>query len=74
MNSEVENLNESQDQPLLIADVIKSVCVGCGKPVEDFDEDNNNCCDECWLSAQQTVLQRFEANRSWRLRSTKFQT
>ena len=33
------------------ADVIKSVCVGCGKPVKDFDKDTNNCCDECWLSA-----------------------
>ena len=31
--------------------VIKSVCVSCGKPVNDFDEENNNCCDECWLSA-----------------------
>ena len=26
------------------------------KPVKDFDEENNNCCDECWLRAQQTVL------------------
>jgi hypothetical protein len=33
------------------SDVIKSVCVGCGNPVKDFDENNNNCCDECWLSA-----------------------
>ena len=31
--------------------VIKSVCVSCGKPVKDFDEETNNCCDECWLSA-----------------------
>jgi hypothetical protein len=31
--------------------VIKSVSVSCGKPVKDFDEETNNCCDECWLSA-----------------------
>jgi hypothetical protein len=31
--------------------VIKSVCVSCGKPVKDFNEETNNCCDECWLSA-----------------------
>jgi len=43
-------------QQLNISGVIKSVCVSCGKPVKDFDEENNNCCDECWLRAQQTVL------------------
>ena len=33
-----------------IPDVIKSVCVKCGKPMKDYDKENNNCCDECWLS------------------------
>ena len=28
----------------------KSGCHLCGKLVKDFDEDFNNCCDECWLS------------------------
>lgn len=41
MNLE-EKKNETQDQPLLIADVIKSICVSCGKPVKDFFEENNN--------------------------------
>jgi len=49
-------LIEEMSQALPQADVIKSVCVSCGKPVKDFDEENNNCCDECWLRAQQTVL------------------
>ena len=30
--------------------VVKSVCVKCGKPMDNFDKDTNNCCDECWLS------------------------
>jgi hypothetical protein len=38
-----------KDHPML--KVIESVCVSCGKPVKDFDEESNNCCDECWLSA-----------------------
>jgi hypothetical protein len=42
---------EAINQALRIHDVIKSVCVSCGKPVKDFDEETNNCCDECWLSA-----------------------
>lgn len=31
-------------------DVVKSVCVRCGKPMANYKEDTNNCCNECWLS------------------------
>jgi hypothetical protein len=43
--------NEEQKPTLQTTDVIKSVCVSCGESVKDFDEETNNCCDECWLSA-----------------------
>ena len=33
-----------------LKNVIKSVCDICGKPMKDYNKDNNNCCDECWLS------------------------
>jgi hypothetical protein len=45
-------MNKTENKEVAIHDVIKSVCVSCGEPVKDFDEDKNNCCDECWLSAQ----------------------
>jgi hypothetical protein len=48
--------NEEQKPTLQQNDVIKSVCVSCGQPVKYFDEETNNCCDECWLSASQSVL------------------
>lgn len=51
MKLESENTDWIENPPLLIADFITSACVGCGKPVKDFDKENNNCCDECWLSA-----------------------
>ena len=52
----LEKYINTSEPHLPLGDVIKSVCVSCGKPVKDFDEENNNCCDECWLRAQQTVL------------------
>jgi hypothetical protein len=44
-----ENTHTSEKQ-LATPDVVKSVCVKCGKPIGNFDKDTNNCCDECWLS------------------------
>ena len=35
---------------LLQTDVSSAVCVGCGGQVKDYNKEDNNCCDKCWLS------------------------
>ena len=49
---ECESLNTpTSEEQLAALAVVKSVCVRCGKPIDNFDKDSNNCCDECWLSS-----------------------
>jgi hypothetical protein len=33
----------------VLDDVIISGCVVCKEPMKDFDKEDNNCCDKCWL-------------------------
>ncbi len=41
-------LNQVKNNSVL-DDVIISVCKLCGEPMKDFNEEDNNCCDKCWL-------------------------
>ena len=41
----MENIRDV-DKP---EELVDKVCILCKKPMDDYDDVNNNCCDECWL-------------------------